>query len=511
MINRKSNIGVTSSASAPAINTKNYRHETGLILTYLTDLQLSLAHIFAGLDVHKILSKYSRFSFRYERHNLIRKILLSLVTVETLRTIVLTWWAYHQNEYQQPHWLFDLIFRDCLATTRQKKRILYHLTLLAIGTIFIMRWLFYRRVYSCRLATFLLSKAPSIVYYEDDENFEDKFSGQRLRLCTDHHTTDNFYNVDSVSYNSPSQCSYDATSPRPSCHNDGNRIEETHLLLSPNFRKSHPLRDKYRLNRHLLDRCYNPTCFRSTNVNLEPPLHYNNEYWRRMVVSHSLLFPFATVCLIIQSAFTISVYFINTFDDRPCELVDTLKNDSHHRNINLNIEQFHKDSGHVSPPTWLDIFGFVECCLIVLDFYVTYAYSYTELILIYIDLAVWQRTIHARLDEIIFIQYWRNYLFDKRNRLCLTKDDLDKAIFHIINDLHNYFLHVGDCDKLANVCNLTCILTVSFNLVYTFFNRYVTVDSLYVLMSLHMANTIYFGSTMCLFVVHINSKVRIRL
>lgn len=477
-------------------------------LVSLTHFSIVKAHLFACLDVSEILSAYSSIKFNCRYYDLTRRILLYMSSYETGRFIVLNWLAYSEKGCQQSHWLLAMLFRDFLAPACEKRKMLYHLAMHTQGSVWIMRYMFFKVSYSCQVSKFLLSKAPPVIYY-GDRGGDPRITGVKGSPC-----------------NSQDYLRKATASPNGVEHGvdetkiESDKIEEMHLLLSPNFRKSHPMRERFRINVKLLDICYKESCTNLNDINFKRPLHYTNEFWHLMTKIHTFAYLFLTAIILMHIIFTAAMYIMATFSIGLFKPVDeiltvTIENGSPYHDLFRdtiigNYSSALPSIGRTpSSPSWLNIFGCIEGMVSILDFFLTFAYSFMELIFLYIDISIWQRRLRDRFDELMFIRYWRNFLKDKQDRMCFDKDDVDKATLHIVNDLHNFFQYVADCDSLANVCNLLSIIAISTNILYAFLHTYVSRDPLSFLMLAQVANTIYFGTTMCLFVASINSTVRV--
>lgn len=464
------------------MNTNNISNRFSSILTYLNDFQFNQCNLYTCVDVGDILSRYSRFKFNYKHYNLFRKILFYISSLETIRLILLTWLTYYKDSCQQTNWFLALIIRDSLSSKCDIKRTLYPLTLQAAALIWVMRFLFYKVSYSCAFAIFLIDK-PRVKCCESRAQsvcLSKKFTNLTTSIAINesHGLKDNLRSDE--------------------------RLEERHLLLSPNVLKSHPLRGRYQLNENLLKRCYKESNYNLTNAIFKKPLHYTERYRHRMVIYHSLAFFVMTVLALIHIAFAFFIYLLGTFDFGDSinryDII-TISNNSEVLQFNLTY------TSNKTLTNWLEIVGFGESVLVLFDFYLTFAYSFVGLIFIYIDLYIWQRKLHERLDEILFIRHWRCFLQDTQNRLCLSKKDVDKVTLHIINDLHSFLQYNVDTDNIASVCNLLSILLIAINLVYIFWPQIGVGDALPFVMLVQIVNSTYFALTMCLIVANINSRV----
>lgn len=442
--------------------------------------------MFSCLDVGRILCRYSGFKINLRQYNLLKKFLLYILTFETARFFVLTLLAYTENECQQSHWLIAFLFRDFLAATCEKRRTLYHVALQALFTVFILRCLFYRITYSCRLTVFLLNGPPPGIYC----------GNQEASVATKHSLS-----VGGADIN-------DAVGD--------DKIENTHLLLTPNFRESHPLRVRYCVNKKLLARCHKESQKNLNKGKLKQPLHYTNDYWHRMNNYHAYAFLMLAFIVLIHIAIAFCIIFMSTYRIGLFALdnKNAIRNEFNYATTSAEFEHFSRRNvsnmslNIITLARLWDLVGCVESCLAVADFFVTFFFSFGELILIAWDTYNWQRNLHERLDEILFIKYWRCFLLDEQNRLCLSKKDVEKATLHIINDLHTYFHYVVDGDNMVSVCNLMSIVTISVNLIYGFWHKFTMGDPESVVMFLQIANSSYFALTLCFVVANINSRVR---
>lgn len=496
---------------------KNCKHLTASIL-------VTLAHLSGCNDVVEVLSNYVPFEFVIKNYNILRRIMLTFNIFESLRLFFIVVLV-NQEKQCSPHvnnWWLAIILREPLRPVCDSRKLIYEITFLALLITATFRIGYYKVNYSFTLNKFLLSDPPEIVYY-DHRGPPQLTPSKKLKsrkLCHNKKTRTPNTSENNVHDESPN--SHEAAAD----YDDRDKVRQPHLLLWPNFRKSYPLSDRYRLNKHLLRRCYQEANRNLAIVNFEHPPQYTNEYWHAMtkcrlvclyiLTTVSLVFVILTFFIYIRGALTFLSLQLVATELPEQQIPSSTERSKYDVNSSLNDGLYNNSSltrnTNNKPLTLAEfsvyIVGSIETFIALCDFYLLFVFGIVSLLTLFIDLVVWQMRLDERIDEIIFIRSWHKHLKDQHSdQLCLTRTDIKMATLHVVNEINNYFNFVVDCDLLSSTSNLITIILILANTITGL--KYKLSEWSYMAMFLcnQIIYSFIYGLSMCFCVARINSAV----